>query len=67
MKMFNKVYAPFAGTIGKVLVHGDGVIVKKGQPLFKVVPDEQIVLESPEDAQARRRAATGSFLAMLEG
>jgi biotin carboxyl carrier protein len=32
MKMFNKVYAPFAGTIDKVLVDGDGVIIKKGQP-----------------------------------
>ena len=32
MKMFNKVYAPFSGTIEEVLVEGDGVIISKGQP-----------------------------------
>ncbi len=62
MKMFNKVYAPFAGTIDKVLVEGDGVIIKKGQSLFKVTPDEKIVIESPEDIAARRQAKTGDFL-----
>ncbi|MCG3169323.1 MAG: hypothetical protein CALGDGBN_00841 [Pseudomonadales bacterium] len=66
MKMFNKVYAPFAGTIEKVLVAGEGVIIKKGQPLFKVVPDERIVEESPEERQRRRLAATAKFLAALE-
>ena len=39
MKMFNKVYAPFSGTITEALVEGEGVIIKKGQPLFKVKPD----------------------------
>ena len=39
MKMFNKVYAPFSGTITEVLIEGEGVIIKKGQPLFKVKPD----------------------------
>ncbi len=39
MKMFNKVYAPFSGTITEALVDGEGVIIKKGQPLFKVKPD----------------------------
>ena len=66
MKMFNKVYAPFSGTIEKVLVSGEGVIIKKGQPLFKVVPDERIVEETPEEVRARRVAATGDFLATLE-
>jgi acetyl/propionyl-CoA carboxylase alpha subunit len=65
MKMFNKVYAPFAGTIDKVLVEGDGVIIKKGQPLFKVTPDEKIVVETPEEISARMRAKTSAFLANL--
>jgi acetyl/propionyl-CoA carboxylase alpha subunit len=63
MKMFNKVYAPFSGTIDKVLVEGDGVIISKGQPLFKITPDEIAVFESDEDILARKRKATGLFLA----
>jgi len=66
MKMFNKVYAPFSGTIEKVLVAGEGVIIKKGQPLFKVIPDERIVEETPEEIQQRRVAATAEFLRALE-
>ena len=65
MKMFNKVYAPFAGTVDAVLVQDDGVIIKKGQPLFKVTPDEKIVVETPEEIQARRRAATAAFLEFI--
>ncbi len=65
MKMFNKVYAPFSGTIEKVLVDEDGIIISKGQPLFKITPDEVMVEESAEDRSARRRAATDSFLATL--
>jgi acetyl/propionyl-CoA carboxylase alpha subunit len=65
MKMFNKVYAPFAGTIDEVLVEGDGVIISKGQPLFKITPDEKIVLESPEERAARRRSATEAYLERL--
>ncbi|HKK23452.1 MAG TPA: biotin/lipoyl-containing protein, partial [Pseudohaliea sp.] len=49
MKMFNKVYAPFAGTVDEVLVEDDGVIISKGQPLYKITPDEKIVIESPEE------------------
>ncbi|MEE4277657.1 MAG: biotin/lipoyl-containing protein [Halieaceae bacterium] len=62
MKMFNKVYAPFAGTVEEVLIEGDGVIVHKGQPLFKISPDEKIVIESPEAIAARRREATQRYL-----
>ncbi|MEM1113566.1 MAG: biotin/lipoyl-containing protein [Pseudomonadota bacterium] len=62
MKMFNKVYAPFSGTIDEVLVDTDGVIISKGQPIFKITPDEKIVLESPEEVAARRRDKTGAFL-----
>ena len=65
MKMFNKVYAPFSGTIDKVLVDTDGVIISKGQPIFKITPDEKIVVESPEEIAARRRSSTDEFLAQL--
>lgn len=65
MKMFNKVKATFAGTIDKVLIDTDGTIIKKGQPLFKVTPDEKIVVESEQDKAARKQQATDSFLAKL--
>ena len=66
MKMFNKVYAPFAGTVEQILMEGDGVIIKKGQPLFKITPDEDFVVESPEDVSARRHSATAQFLDALK-
>lgn len=62
MKMFNKVYAPYSGTINKLLVEEDGVIIKKGQPLFKITPDETIVVESPRDMKARQQKYTSTFL-----
>jgi pyruvate/2-oxoglutarate dehydrogenase complex dihydrolipoamide acyltransferase (E2) component len=62
MKMFNKVYAPFAGTVDKVLVDTDGVIIHKGQPLFKVTPDEKIEVVSPEVIAEQRRESTARFL-----
>jgi len=62
MKMFNKVNAPFAGTIDKVLIDEDGTIIKKGQPLFKITPDEKVIVESPEEINARRKNETDSFL-----
>ena len=65
MKMFNKVYAPFAGTVDEVLVEGEGVIIAKGQPIFRITPDEQIVAESPQTAAASRREATARYLAYL--
>ncbi|MDF1691807.1 MAG: biotin carboxylase N-terminal domain-containing protein [Zhongshania sp.] len=66
MKMFNKVIAPFSGTIAKILVEGDGMIIKKGQPLFKIIPDEMIVIETPEEVAEMRRAKTIEFLATLK-
>ena len=66
MKMFNKVHAPFSGTIDKVLVNGEGVIIRKGQPVFKVIPDERVVEETPDEVQHRRVTATREFLAALE-
>jgi biotin carboxyl carrier protein len=65
MKMFNKVYAPFSGTVTDVLVHENGVIVRKGQPLFKVTPDEQLVAEDPRLTEARIRSATDAYLKRL--
>ena len=65
MKMFNKVYAPFAGVVDEVLVDGDGVIISKGQPLFKVSPDEQAVIEPEEVVMARRRAHTQDLMQMF--
>jgi acetyl/propionyl-CoA carboxylase alpha subunit len=65
MKMFNKVYAPFSGRIDEVLVKEDGVIIKKGQPIFKITPDDTIVVESPEEIAARRRDVTRQFLQKL--
>lgn len=66
MKMFNKVYAPFAGTINKVLVDTDGVIIKKGQPLFKISPDEVVVFETPEEIAERRKNSTALFLSCVD-
>ena len=47
-------------------MEGDGVIIKKGQPLFKITPDEDFVVESPEDVSARRHSATAQFLDTLK-
>jgi biotin carboxyl carrier protein len=65
MKMFNKVIAPFSGTIKKVLVT-DGVVVRKGQRLFEVEPDEPIVLEEEGVRVKRRRDRTKALLEGIE-
>jgi pyruvate/2-oxoglutarate dehydrogenase complex dihydrolipoamide acyltransferase (E2) component len=65
MKMFNKVYAPFSGTIDKVLVDTDGTIISKGQAIFKITPDEIVIEESPEEIAARRLKVTTQFLQQL--
>ena len=59
MKMFNKVYAEFSGTVEEVLVDGDlGKVVKKGQPLFRVKPDEEIHIETEDEKSDRRKKYT---------
>ncbi|TNF23762.1 MAG: biotin carboxylase [Deltaproteobacteria bacterium] len=63
MKMFNKVAAPFSGTVDEVLIDTDGTIVKKGQPLFRVTPDVRLEREDPAERKRRRRKSTD--LAML--
>jgi biotin carboxyl carrier protein len=63
MKMFNKVPAPFSGTIDKILIEGgDGTIVSKGQPLFKVTPDEKFVETDPKEIEKEQRARTSEYL-----
>ena len=55
MKMFNKVYAEFSGTVTEVLIErGDGVIVKQGEPLYRIEPDE-VAEEVDEEALAKAR------------
>jgi len=68
MKMFNRIAAPFAGTVDEVLIPGgEGVIVKKGQPLFRVTPDEKVVEADPKEVAAKRRALTDRYLDALGG
>ncbi|MDH3997676.1 MAG: biotin carboxylase [Desulfuromonadales bacterium] len=63
MKMFNKVPAPFSGTVDKILIEGgDGVIVQKGQPIFKITPDEKFVEVDPKEIEAQKRATTLEYL-----
>lgn len=63
MKMFNKVNAPFSGTIDKILIQGgDGTIVQKGQPLFKVTPDEKFVEVDVKEIEREKRALTAKYL-----
>jgi acetyl/propionyl-CoA carboxylase alpha subunit len=63
MKMFNKVLAPFSGTILKSLMAGrDGSVVKKGEAIFRIEPDERREPESPEAASQRKRVATLALL-----
>ena len=65
MKMFNKVYAPFAGTVDKILVETNGTIVSKGQPLFKVTPDEKFVEVDPAEMKARVESNTEEYLSVV--
>jgi acetyl/propionyl-CoA carboxylase alpha subunit len=65
MKMFNKVYAPFSGRVVSILVRENGAIVRKGQPLFRVDPDEKVVEEDPAERSRRVRETTDRYLATL--
>jgi len=63
MKMFNTVRATFSGTIDKIIMQGaDGSIVQKGQPLFKVTPDEKFVETDPEEINRTKREKTIAYL-----
>ncbi len=65
MKMFNKVYAPFAGRVVEIFMPENGVVVRKGQPLFRVEPDERPEIEDPAARAARIRAKTDAYLTSL--
>jgi biotin carboxyl carrier protein len=63
MKMFNKVYAPCAGTmIENPMADSDGHIVRAGQTIFKIRPDEVVIEESEADVRERREAVTRGLL-----
>jgi acetyl/propionyl-CoA carboxylase alpha subunit len=63
MKMFNTIRAPFSGTIDKILMEGgDGTIVQKGQPLFKITPDEKFVEVDAAVIEKEKRERTGLYL-----
>ncbi len=63
MKMFNTVRATFSGTIERTIMQGaDGSIVQKGQPLFKVTPDEKFVEVNPEEIKQMKRENTIAYL-----
>ncbi|PIE91374.1 MAG: biotin carboxylase [Acidobacteria bacterium] len=63
MKMFNKVLAPFSGTIDEIIMDGvDGTVVSKGQPLFKVTPDEKLQEIDPKELKKRKEDHTSSLM-----
>jgi acetyl/propionyl-CoA carboxylase alpha subunit len=63
MKMFNTVRAAFSGTIDKVIMQGgDGTVVQKGQPLFKITPDEKFVAVDPKEIEREKRSRTAAHL-----
>ncbi len=66
MKMFNKVPAPFSGTIDKIIIEGgDGTIIQKGQPLFKVTPDEKFVEVDPQQVIRQKQEQTNAYLEVV--
>ncbi|MDD2580679.1 MAG: biotin carboxylase N-terminal domain-containing protein [Desulfuromonadaceae bacterium] len=63
MKMFNTIRAPFSGTIDKIIMEGaDGCIVQKGQPLFKITPDEKFVEVDLKAIEKEKRERTTEYL-----
>jgi acetyl/propionyl-CoA carboxylase alpha subunit len=66
MKMFNKVYAEFSGTVIECCVeHGDGMTVKKGQTLYRIEPDERSEALDVDAVKAHHHAHTNAQLAAL--
>jgi len=62
MKMFNKIPAEFSGTILEKLVKQDGVVVRKGQPIFRVKPDEEIQVLTPEQIEKQKKNFTDEII-----
>ena len=54
--------APFAGRVQEIFVHDNGATVRKGQPLFRIEPDEKQAHEDPAARQRRIRANTDAYL-----
>lgn len=64
MKMFNPISAPFSGTVVEsFLENSDGKIVVKGQPIFKIRPDEVIKEETEEEILIRKKSVSLSLMA----
>jgi biotin carboxyl carrier protein len=63
MKMFNKITAPFSGTMTRCLIENtEGSIVTKGQKIFEIVPDEVVIEESEDEIQKRQKDTTLALL-----
>ena len=63
MKMFNKITAPFSGTVTHCLVEDtEGSVVAKGQKIFEIVPDEVVLEESDDEIRERRQGVTEALL-----
>jgi acetyl/propionyl-CoA carboxylase alpha subunit len=63
MKMFNTIRATFSGTIDKIIMEGgDGTIVQKGQPLFKITPDEKFIEVDVKAIEKEKHERTGEYL-----
>jgi acetyl/propionyl-CoA carboxylase alpha subunit len=63
MKMFNTVRATFSGTVDRIVIQsGDGSIVHKGQPLFKITPDEKFIEVDPKVMEKEKRERTNEYL-----
>lgn len=63
MKMFNKISVPYSGTVTKnLMTDKDGSVVAKGQPIFKIEPDEKVEIASEEEIAKRRREVTLALL-----
>jgi acetyl/propionyl-CoA carboxylase alpha subunit len=63
MKMFNKIFATFPGTVvANEMADRDGSVVRKGQVIFRIRPDSRVEPESAEARAERLRAATLALL-----
>jgi multidrug resistance efflux pump len=61
--MFNTIRATFSGTIDKIIMEGgDGTIVQKGQPLFRITPDEKFVEVDVKMIEKEKRDRTTTYL-----
>ena len=57
------LFRSFSGTVDEILIDTDATIVKRGEAVFKVTPDDEIVTASADEIQAAIRRETDQFLA----